>query len=74
MGTSSKAWHIFYDSKNYIISNSYVVDMNAIKRITGGNEHKCTYTFNPKAEKTCEEVLEKIFIKFLKENNIELID
>jgi hypothetical protein len=46
----------------------------AIKRITGGNEYKCTYVFNPKATKTCEEVLEKIFIKFLKENNIELID
>jgi hypothetical protein len=45
-----------------------------VKKITGGNEYKCTYTFNPKADKTCEEVLEKIFINFLKENNIELID
>lgn len=26
---SLKAWHVFYDSKNYIIADSYVVDMTA---------------------------------------------
>lgn len=26
---SLKAWHVFYDSKNYLIADSYVVDMNA---------------------------------------------
>ena len=25
---SLKAWHVFYDSKNYLIQDSYVVDMN----------------------------------------------
>ena len=25
---SVKAWHVFYDSKNYLIQDSYVVDMN----------------------------------------------
>lgn len=25
---SLKAWHVFYDSKNYLIADSYVVDMN----------------------------------------------
>lgn len=24
-----RAWHVFYDSKNYLIADSYVVDMNA---------------------------------------------
>lgn len=26
---SLRAWHVFYDSKNYLIADSYVVDMNA---------------------------------------------
>lgn len=35
---SLKAWHVFYDSKNYLISDSYVVDMNANAALDHLNE------------------------------------
>jgi hypothetical protein len=45
-----------------------------VKKILNGKEHTCTYTYNTKADKTCEEALQEIFVKYLKENNIELTD
>lgn len=35
---SLKAWHVFYDSKNYLIADSYVVDMNANAALDHLNE------------------------------------
>lgn len=35
---SLKAWHVFYDSKNYLISDSYVVDMTANQALDHLNE------------------------------------
>lgn len=35
---SLKAWHVFYDSKNYLISDSYVVDMTANAALDHLNE------------------------------------
>ncbi|MDR1240879.1 MAG: hypothetical protein LBK29_03310 [Oscillospiraceae bacterium] len=45
-----------------------------VERITGAKGYKFKFIFNDKATKTCEEVVEEIFIKFLKANNIKLID
>ncbi|WP_298625665.1 phage tail spike protein [uncultured Senegalimassilia sp.] len=35
---SLKAWHVFYDSKNYLIADSYVVDMTANSALDHLNE------------------------------------
>lgn len=35
---SLKAWHVFYDSKNYLIADSYVVDMTANAALDHLNE------------------------------------
>ena len=35
---SMKAWHVFYDSKNYLIADSYVVDMSANAALDHLNE------------------------------------
>lgn len=35
---SLRAWHVFYDSKNYLISDSYVVDMTANAALDHLNE------------------------------------
>ncbi len=35
---SLKAWHVFYDSKNYLIEDSYVVDMTANSALDHLNE------------------------------------
>lgn len=35
---SLKAWHVFYDSKNYLIADSYVVDMTADRALDHLNE------------------------------------
>ena len=35
---SLKAWHVFYDSKNYLIADSYVVDMTADAALDHLNE------------------------------------
>lgn len=35
---SLKAWHVFYDSKNYLIADSYVVDMTANRALDHLNE------------------------------------
>lgn len=35
---SLKAWHVFYDSKNYLIADSYVVDMTANQALDHLNE------------------------------------
>ena len=31
---STKAWHVFYDSENYLIADSYVVDKNCNDALT----------------------------------------
>lgn len=43
---SLKAWHVFYDSRNYLISDSYVVDMTAdaaLARLNGATEPKSEF-------------------------------
>ena len=44
---SLKAWHVFYDSKNYLIEDSYVVDMTADAALDHLNE-----STEPKSEFT----------------------
>ena len=42
-----KAWHVFYDSKNYLIADSYVVDMNcnnALDHLNRATEPQTTFT------------------------------
>lgn len=44
---SLRAWHVFYDSKNYLISDSYVVDMTAnaaLDRLNGATEPASEFT------------------------------
>lgn len=43
---SLRAWHVFYDSKNYLISDSYVVDMTAnaaLDHLNGATEPKSEF-------------------------------
>lgn len=42
-----KAWHVFYDSKNYLIADSYCVDMNcnnALDHLNSATEPKSQFT------------------------------
>lgn len=42
-----KAWHVFYDSENYLVADSYVVDMNcnnALDHLNGATEPKSPFT------------------------------
>lgn len=44
---SVKAWHVFYDSKNYLIEDSYVVDMNcnnALDHLNRATEPSSVFT------------------------------
>lgn len=43
---SLRAWHVFYDSKNYLIADSYVVDMTAgaaLDRLNGATEPRSEF-------------------------------
>lgn len=44
---SCRAWHVFYDSKNYLIADSYVVDSNcnvALDHLNSATEPQSTFT------------------------------
>ena len=44
---SVKAWHVFYDSENYLIADSYVVDMNcnnALDHLNSATEPQSPFT------------------------------
>ena len=44
---SVKAWHVFYDSKNYLIADSYVVDKNcnaALEHLNSATEPESEFT------------------------------
>ena len=44
---STRAWHVFYDSKNYLIADSYVVDSNcndALDHLNRATEPQSTFT------------------------------
>lgn len=44
---TTKAWHVFYDSKNYLIADSYVVDMNcnsALDHLNAATEPASEFT------------------------------
>lgn len=44
---TTKAWHVFYDSKNYLIADSYVVDMNcnsALDHLNSATEPASEFT------------------------------
>ena len=43
----AKAWHVFYDTKNYLIADSYVVDSNcndALDHLNAATEPKSAFT------------------------------
>lgn len=44
---TAKAWHVFYDAKNYLIADSYVVDMNcnaALDHLNQATEPRSEFT------------------------------